>query len=542
MAPPSTASSKRSASSSASSLSSSSSHSASAASSSSSRSRSSSSSAAAPHLTPFNCSELRRLGDRDAEVLTFGSGDMAQLGLGDGDSVRERKKPTLLQALAAHSPTCVSAGSLHNAVITGSGSVWTWGCNDDGALGRSDDEWTPAPVDGPLGKQHPGSPHADDSLTVVQIRCGASHTVALTASGLVYAWGTYRDNNGVMGFTSTLDTAHEPTLLPIGHRVVMIAAGLNHDLALTEKGQVLQWGDVGHGQRSGERHKRSKLSPSPVLIRRRGGGRGAATAVKIEKVFAGGASSFAVTADGHVFSWGPNNYSQTGHRGNEETTQTEQKQDGKEDDDGKQQPAAAAATAEAAAGGAEEEEKELSEPKRKKRRTAAQPSGQDVITTATLVTSLPPTVVYVAADIHHTLFLTSHGTVYSVGKNRDGRLGLGHNDNVVTPAVIPTLSEVIGIGIGEGHSLFVCGRGEEGGRLFACGMGELLQLGNGVEQDESTPRAVESQQLDKEGRRVLQAVGGSQHSMILAVKRLVTKPPPEAVTVAPIPPITVVVQ
>ena len=37
---------------------------------------------------------------------------------------------------------------------------------------------------------------------VVQLSAGDSHTCALTELGAVWAWGTYRDGSGVMGFSS----------------------------------------------------------------------------------------------------------------------------------------------------------------------------------------------------------------------------------------------------------------------------------------------------------------------------------------------------
>lgn len=63
--------------------------------------------------------------------------------------------------------------------------VYTWGCNDEGALGRvtsSEDgsEFTAGIVDLP------------EDVFVVMVSAGDSHTVALSNKGTVYAWGTYR--------------------------------------------------------------------------------------------------------------------------------------------------------------------------------------------------------------------------------------------------------------------------------------------------------------------------------------------------------------
>jgi alpha-tubulin suppressor-like RCC1 family protein len=37
---------------------------------------------------------------------------------------------------------------LHNAVVTECGAVYTWGCSDDGSLGRTGDESIPLKVEG----------------------------------------------------------------------------------------------------------------------------------------------------------------------------------------------------------------------------------------------------------------------------------------------------------------------------------------------------------------------------------------------------------
>ena len=61
--------------------------------------------------------------------------------------------------------------------------VYTFGCNDEGALGRpiADEDTEPF---------SPGKvPLADK---VVQISAGDSHTAALTDEGKIFVWGTFR--------------------------------------------------------------------------------------------------------------------------------------------------------------------------------------------------------------------------------------------------------------------------------------------------------------------------------------------------------------
>lgn len=63
--------------------------------------------------------------------------------------------------------------------------VYTWGCNDEGGLGRvtsstDGDEFTAG-----LVKEM-------ERVNVVMVCAGDSHTMALSDNGIVYGWGTYR--------------------------------------------------------------------------------------------------------------------------------------------------------------------------------------------------------------------------------------------------------------------------------------------------------------------------------------------------------------
>lgn len=60
--------------------------------------------------------------------------------------------------------------------------VYSWGCNDDSALGRETPNEDIAVV--------PGLVNIDEK--VVQVTAGDSHSAALTESGKVYAWGSFR--------------------------------------------------------------------------------------------------------------------------------------------------------------------------------------------------------------------------------------------------------------------------------------------------------------------------------------------------------------
>ena len=80
------------------------------------------------------------------------------LGLDFGeDDFREKKRPVKLPlfdmsgALAFKVPIVkLVCGGMHTAAIATSGAVFTWGCNDEGALGRGGNEEHPAVVKLPI--------------------------------------------------------------------------------------------------------------------------------------------------------------------------------------------------------------------------------------------------------------------------------------------------------------------------------------------------------------------------------------------------------
>lgn len=79
---------------------------------------------------------------------------------------------------------------MHTVALSTMGKVYTWGCNDEGALGREGPENSPQIV--------------ADSLTVpvTDIAAGDSHTVAYNTNlNHVYMWGLYRVSAQIIKIT-----------------------------------------------------------------------------------------------------------------------------------------------------------------------------------------------------------------------------------------------------------------------------------------------------------------------------------------------------
>ncbi|KAI8605511.1 regulator of chromosome condensation 1/beta-lactamase-inhibitor protein II [Dissophora ornata] len=222
-------------------------------------------------------------------VYVFGTGDCAQLGL--GEDVLLRKKPANLAALNDECIVDIAAGGMHNMALTKEGKLWSWGVNDQRTLGRSGDEYTPLPVEGL------------DDIKIVKVACSDSLTVALTDDGHVYTWGTFRSAEGILGHSKEKEVQDLPTIVQGLKGIVDIATGTDHVLALTSTGLVYSWGNgqqMQLGRRIVARRMLNGLTPEST------GAKG------IIKVGAGSYHSFAIDKDGKARAWGLNTYGQCG--------------------------------------------------------------------------------------------------------------------------------------------------------------------------------------------------------------------------------------
>lgn len=206
--------------------------------------------------------------------------------LGDG-SMTDRGTPVPVHLPRGTIVTSVRAGCDHSLALTRSGRVLAWGFNGDGQLGDGTRKTRQVPV--------PVRLPASTKVTAVRAGCGFS--LALTAAGRVLAWGNDEDgelgNNQKRGFR----TAPVHVRLPAGTTIKAISAGDDFSLALTAKGGVLAWGVDLEGQLGEGGRVSSRSLPIHVRLPR---GTIATT------VAAGGEFSTAVTRSGRVLAWGDN--------------------------------------------------------------------------------------------------------------------------------------------------------------------------------------------------------------------------------------------
>ncbi|XP_076298134.1 regulator of chromosome condensation 1 isoform X3 [Lasioglossum baleicum] len=234
-------------------------------------------------------------------LLAFGQGDVGQLGL--GEDVMEKMRPAVIPGY--QDIVAIAAGGMHNVCLRETGEILTFGCNDEGALGRDTSvdgsETKPAAVDLP-GK-------------VIQVTAGDSHSAALLEDGRVFAWGSFRDSHGSMGLTPNGMERVPIEMLP-NKKVLKIASGADHLVLLSEHGQIYTCGCAEQGQlgrippRGATRNTRHGLDPLllpqlvPFSIKKK---------LHFNEVWTGTYCTFVkeqITGDIYVF--GLNNYYQIG--------------------------------------------------------------------------------------------------------------------------------------------------------------------------------------------------------------------------------------
>ena len=92
-----------------------------------------------------------------------------------------------------------------------------------------------------------------------------------------------------------------------------------------------------------------------------------------------------------------------------------------------------------------------------------------------------------ACGYDHTVVVSSDGEVHSFGRNNNGQLGLGHNNNVSLPSPIPNLPKIMEISCG--YYFTVCIDNEGG--LWSFGANDYGQLGTGNTTRYNIPQKIE---------------------------------------------------
>lgn len=384
-----------------------------------------------------------------AETVPVAWGDNAfgQLGSGGTETSLVPAGVSTAGAFAAKTIFAVAAGSGHSLALCSDGTLVAWGVNSSGQLGNNTTTGSPTPTlvaeTGVLAGKR-----------VVAIAAGNLHSLALCSDGTVVAWGN--NSAGQLGNNSTTDS-----LVPVavntngalsGKTVVAISAGNAHNLALCSDGTLVAWGDNSFGQ-LGNNSTVGSLVPVAVSISGLLSGRTVIT------MAAGYAHNLALCSDGTLATWGDNTYGQLGNGGNTDSL------------------------------------------------TPVAVSTEGVLTGKVIVN--------VAAGADHSLALSQDGTLAAWGWNGEGELGNNSTVNSNVPVSVIGSGALIGktvsaVSAGEYHSIALA----TDGTLAAWGFGGNGQIGNGGTATRRVPTTVNMTALPS-GSRFMATKSGmlSSHNL-----------------------------
>ena len=358
------------------------------------------------------------------------------------------------------SPSTVACGGSHTGTVSRRGDIFTWGIASRGELGHGgqNDCAVPAPRSVTLPSRK--------RLRVVMIATGAHHTLTVDEHGHVWSCGFGRHGqlgHGVLTYAMRI----RRIAALVRRRIVTVAAGAAHSLALASDGSVFSWGLGQHGQLGharlqtaaeqangdmvafGKPERLSDLSPENRSLTDR-----------VTSIAAGAHHSLAVTVGGVLLAFGRNKAGCLG-LGDEDVRWTP----------AEVPPFGNGKSASSDSGG----------------KSASGDSGGKSASGGS-----KHRVVQVAAGGTHSVALVeTQGRlgVFAAGSNYFGQLGLGDTDNRSVFTRVDRLANkrIVSVSAGKDNAAAV----DRDGRLYVWGRGELGQLGLGDFRSHRTPRLLQ---------------------------------------------------
>ncbi|KAI0766088.1 RCC1/BLIP-II [Trametes elegans] len=193
--------------------------------------------------------------DTDGVAWMFGRNDKSCLGLPGVDVISENAPRRLAAQDLGAAPDSrfvhAGCGRNHTLLVGSEGQLWSAGANQAGQCGHS------ACAEIPSYKLVNGPKLGGAKEKVVQAAAGVTFSVVLTESGKVFAFGSEEKGqlaNGQAGERivsagkSAFDYETEPILVRglAERKIVQIACGPQHALALDSDGRVYGWGYNGY--------------------------------------------------------------------------------------------------------------------------------------------------------------------------------------------------------------------------------------------------------------------------------------------------------
>ncbi|WFD30712.1 hypothetical protein MSPP1_001736 [Malassezia sp. CBS 17886] len=238
---------------------------------------------------------------------------------------REQWCPTTLPGLDSERFAAVACGENHMLALTLDGRVYSWGLNNASQLGRFANLYhvrAQYTTRDPPASMHLTPTTIPELKNIVHIACGLNTSFAVDADGRVFAWGL--NTRGQTGTGLKKDRVTRPTRVKTlepthqnGASVIQIAGGEFHSVFLMSTGAVWVCGDGDEGKLGlPADHEAMAASTAPLLrtpvavpmpappshaakssVRADG-------QTRVIGIAAGMRFSFALAADGTLYSWG----------------------------------------------------------------------------------------------------------------------------------------------------------------------------------------------------------------------------------------------
>ncbi|XP_062973275.1 secretion-regulating guanine nucleotide exchange factor isoform X2 [Elgaria multicarinata webbii] len=233
--------------------------------------------------------------DSTQALFAWGANSYGQLGLGHKE---DALLPQALKEFLCNQKNIksITGGGGHSALLMDTGELFLCGQNKDGQLGLGHAEEVMLFT---LCAALSGCP-------VIQVSCGWDFTVILAGNGQVFSCGS--NSFGQLGVPHTSGGCTSPERIEsLQERVINVAAGLRHALAVTENGSVFQWG-IGMASQA-KRACQGEMVPSFLRAKEPCKVTGLEN-TKVKSVISGSYHAVSLTDEGELYVWGSNKHKQ----------------------------------------------------------------------------------------------------------------------------------------------------------------------------------------------------------------------------------------
>ncbi len=232
-------------------------------------------------------------------IYVFGSNMFGQLGI-HIEEKDESFTPLRLSFFDNKTVRKISAGTVHVLVLCDGNELYSWGLNDEKALGRISEKDEDYEVPNLVKCKY----------EIIDICAGSCYSAVVTKGGRVLVCGTFKAISGTFGIlpkARNLEFLEEVEGLRLVKR---INGGENHVMAVTRDGSLYTFGvneNLQLGRVCRERKKYRSLEPGSIVNSRQKG------SYAIVGTSGGMAHSFAWDCEHRCYGWGCNAYGQLGN-------------------------------------------------------------------------------------------------------------------------------------------------------------------------------------------------------------------------------------